>query len=179
MDIIISGRNLQVTDQLRELVESKVSKLDRYLPNISEARVDLASYSTKSSEDRQVVQLTLRANGALLRAEDKSSDLRSSLDAVLGKMSRQIERYKGKHWRSKSRVEALEPLRSEAQTDSEEQVIRIKRFETMPMYVDEAIDQMELLGHDFYVFYNVETEGFAVIYRRHDGGYGLLLPELA
>ncbi len=178
MDIIISGRNLQITDQLRELVESKVSKLDRYLPNISEARVDLASQSTKSVEDRQVVQLTLRANGALLRAEDKSSDLRSSLDAVLDKMSRQIERYKGKHWHSRNR-EAREPFVPETQPDSDERVVRVKRFETMPMYVDEAIDQMELLGHDFYVFFDAETEGFAVIYRRYDGGYGLLLPELA
>ncbi len=179
MDIIISGHNLEITDQLRELVETKVSKLSRYLPNISEARVDLSSRNTKSAEDRQVVQLTLRANGALLRAEDRSSDLRSSLDAVLDKMSRQIERYKGKHWRSQNRVEAPEPGLTESQGDTREQVVRIKRIEIMPMYVDEAIDQMELLGHDFYLFYNAETDNYAVTYRRRDGGYGLLLPELS
>ncbi|OGO06596.1 MAG: ribosomal subunit interface protein [Chloroflexi bacterium RBG_13_56_8] len=178
MQILIKGKNLEVTDRLRSYIEKKVNRLDRFLPNIDEAEVDLSVQSTKSAQDRQAVQLTLRANGAILRAEDHSSDMQGSIDAVLDKISRQIERYKGKHWRSQNRAPATEEVLSE-EAAPESQIVRTKRFQTRAMNVEEAIEQMELLGHDFFVFFNADTDSLSVVYRRRDGGYGLLLPEVA
>jgi len=108
MQVTISGKSLAVTNTLREYIESRVSRLDRFLPNIDEARVDLSVQNSKSAGDRHTVQLTLRANGAILRAEDRSGDVRTSVDAVMAKMQRQIERFKGKHWRSQNRLQARE-----------------------------------------------------------------------
>ncbi len=178
MQVIINGKNVEVTDRLKTYVEKKVNKLDRFLPNITEARVDLTSQSTKSAGDREVVQLTLHANGTVLRAEERSSDMQAALDIVIDRMMRQIERYKGKHWRSQSRAQAKE-LVTPLEQEPENEVVRIKRFQTRPMSVDEAIEQMELLGHDFFAFYDAGTDMFSVIYKRRDGGYGLLQPELS
>jgi len=178
MQINIKGKNLEVTEWLRSYVEKKVAKFDRFLPNIDEARVELSVQETKSAGDRHVVQITLRVNGAIMRAEERSADMQTAIDTVLEKMSRQMERYKGKHWRSNVRVQAPEGTTSEEAT-SEPQIVRTKRFQTRPMAVEDAIEQMELLGHDFFVFFNTANDAFSVVYRRRDGGYGLLLPELA
>jgi putative sigma-54 modulation protein len=184
MRIVIKSKNLELTDALSDYVEKKVGKADRFLPNVDEAQVDLNMQDTKSAEDRHVAQITLRgSNGLILRAEERSADLHSSIDAAVNKISRQAKRYKGKHWRSHNRrrpepmTTMAEPL-DESELEDMDDVVRIKRFRTRPMTVDEAIDQMELLGHDFFIFYNVDTSGFSVVYRRRDQGYGLLLPEL-
>ena len=103
MQIIVTSKNVELSDWLKSYVEKKVGKLDRYLPTIDEARVELSVFKTKSVGDSQVVQLTLRANGAILRSEERSADMQSSIDAVMDKITRQIERYKGKHYRSQSR----------------------------------------------------------------------------
>ena len=180
MEIIIKSKNLQVSEALKSYIEKKVNKLDRYLPNIEGARVDLAVQSAKSAQDRQVAQITLHtANGAFLRAEERTADMRSSLDIAIEKMERQAKRYKGKHWQSQTRPEAeLPEIEDEDEDTVPGEVVRIKRFETRPMDVEEAIEQMELLGHDFFIFHNVSENDFSVIYRRRDGDYGLLLPEL-
>jgi len=180
MQITIKSRNLDVTEQLRTYIEKKVNRLDRFLPNIAEATVDLSTQHAKSAQDRQIAQITLRSTGGTyFRAEERSADLTRSIDAALDKMSRQVKRFKGKHWHSKgrhqvARVEAPEIV----EEDEESQVVRVKRFEARPMDVDEAIEQMELLGHDFFIFFDPSEDGFSVIYRRRDGGYGLLIPEL-
>ncbi|MCD6519932.1 MAG: ribosome-associated translation inhibitor RaiA [Anaerolineae bacterium] len=182
MEYVIKGRNLEVSDALRSYVEKRIKKLDRFLPNIDEVEVDLSIRSAKSAQDRQAAQITLRAaNGLILRAEERSDDLRASFDAALDKMVRQIKRYKGKHWQSQSRPVAAveEAVVPEEEEETTAELVRIKRFETRPMDVEEAIEQMELLGHDFFLFYNAEDEQFNVVYRRRDGGYGLLIPELA
>lgn len=180
MEIVITSRNLEVTDRLKEHIEKKVSKLDRFLPTIDEARVELTVQNTKSAGDRHVVQLTLRTNSTILRAEERTSDMYGSIDAVLDKMARQIERYKGKHWRSQNRPQTeVESTPSTSEPEPEPQITRIKRFQTRPMAAEEAIEQMELLGHDFFLFFNVNTNSYSVVYRRRDGGYGLLLPEMA
>lgn len=180
MQIIVTAKNVELSDWLRSYVERKVNKLDHYLPAIDEARVELSVQRTKSSGDSQVVQLTLRANGSVLRSEERSSDMQSSIDAVMDKITRQIERYKGKHYRSQNRAQA-EQLAALAEEEEpiEGAIVRTKRFVTRPMSVDEAIEQMELLGHDFFAFYDVVDSTFSVVYRRRDGGYGLLQPELS
>jgi putative sigma-54 modulation protein len=178
MNIVVKSKNVDIPDHLREYIEKKVSHLERYLPNIDEARIELSVASAKSAADRQVVQLTLRTNGSILRTEERSGDMQTSIDAVLDKMQRQLDRYKGKHWHSRTRAPAEQPAPVE-EAEAEPGIVRVKRFQTRPMPVDEAIEQMELLGHDFFAFYDTETNGFCVVYKRRDGGYGLLQPELA
>lgn len=184
MELLITGKNVEVTDWLRQYVEKKIGRLDRYLPNIQEARVDLSTESTKRAQDRQVAQVTLRSNGAILRAEEKSSDMFTSIDAVVDKMHRQIRRYKDKRSRGRGRDSdrsemMLEAAISEPIEEEPGTIVRVKRFSMSPMNADEAIEQMELLGHDFYIFFNVDDNRINVIYRRADSNYGLLQPEMA
>ena len=179
MQLIISGKNLEVSDWLRDYVEKKISKLDRYLPTLTEARVELALENTKNIKQSQVVQVTLRTNGAILRGEERSSDFTAATDAVLEKLYKQIERYKNKRYRGRSQVErAPLPVETEATPPAESpRIVRTKRFRTPPMTEEEAIEQMELLGHNFFVFRNRESDTINVLYRRTDGNYGLIEPE--
>ncbi len=190
MEIQINTRNLDVSKRLQEHVEKKLSRLDRYLPHISEVRVDLAQEHQKRGGDRSIAQLTVRNNrGTILRAEDKSqADIFAAIDVVIDKMYRQISRYKGKRRRrAGDRFESLEPELAAAEAvpieaeDTEEAavIVRRKQIEMIPMSEEEAIDQMELLGHDFFVFYNADSGSVNVLYRREDGGYGLLEPSVA
>lgn len=178
MQVSIFARNLEVTPRLREYVERKVEKLDRYLPSIDEARVDLTVENTRSAAHRQVAQLTVRVRGTILRAEERTQDMFTSIDAVLNKMYRQIARYKGK--RQDRSHAAAEPLPIEEPVEETGgEIVRIKRFEVLPMSPEEAIEQMELLGHRFYVFLDVDEDAINVVYRRDDDNYGLLQPEFA
>jgi putative sigma-54 modulation protein len=179
MQVIIQGRNVEVTDRLREYVESKVEKLDRYLPTITEARMELSTEQTRSAEDRQVAQLTLHIKGVLLRSEERSSDMFTSVDNVMDKIRRQIDRYKDKR-RARYRgfsAEVAAPVLEEEDLE-QRSIVRTKRFRVTPMDPEEAIEQMELLGHSFFVFYNVDEGQINVVYARRDGNYGLLQPEL-
>jgi putative sigma-54 modulation protein len=182
MELYIKGKNVEVTDRLREYVEKKIGRLDRYLPTITEAHVELSSEDTKAAQHRQVCQVTLRSNGVILRAEERSDDMFNAIDIVLDKMNRQIARYKGKRadrWRGGGTI--VEPSPAELEAEMEEEttsIVRRKRFSMSPMQPEEAIEQMELLGHDFYVFYNADEGAINVLYRRKDGDYGLLQPEL-
>jgi putative sigma-54 modulation protein len=184
MQLAIAGKNLEITDSLRKYVEKKVGRLDRYLPNIIDARVELTVENTRAAKDSQIAQVTLRTKHAILRAEEASSDMFASIDAVFDKMQRQADRYKGKRW-SKRGVEGEVPVESVAEEESasaDEQpsrISRVKRFSMAPMDEEEAVDQMELLGHDFFVFFNLNANQINVVYRRSDGDYGLIQPELA
>lgn len=182
MELTIKGRNVEVTDRLRDYVHRKIGKLDRYLPTITEAWVELSVEGTKAAQDRQVCQVTVRSNGTILRAEERSDDMFYSIDTVLDKMYRQIARYKGKRknrWRGAGVT--VEPLPIELEEESGDEprhIVRVKRFPMTPMHTEEAVEQMELLGHDFFVFFNAEEGQINVLYRRKDGDYGLLQPEL-
>jgi putative sigma-54 modulation protein len=183
MELQINGRNMELTERLDEYVRRKVSKLDRYLPTIANARMELSYENTRSAGDSQVAQLTIRSErGVILRAEERTADMFASIDAVMDKMYRQIARYKGKRRRSRrgAPVEELGLLSEPAveEEDEEREVVRVKRFQVVPMLQEEAIEQMELLGHDFFVFYNAEENGINVLYRRKDSNYGLLIPDL-
>ena len=177
MKLVIKAKNMEVTDWLREYVEAKIGKLDRYLPSISEARVELSTEKVKSAQDSQEVQVNLRSNGTILRAEERTDDIFASIDAVSDKIHRQIARYKGKR-RDRGRRLRGESLPIEELEEEAHRVVRVKQFSMFPMTQDEAIEQMELLGHDFFVFFNREVEGINVLYRRKDGDYGLIQPEL-
>jgi putative sigma-54 modulation protein len=184
MEIAIHGHNLEVTTRLQNYVEKKVGRLDRYMPNLSTVRVDLTSEHTRSAVERQVAQITIRDDrGTILRAEERNSDIFAAIDSVIDKLYRQIERYRGKQQRKNRGVqedlnlgEPL-PLEEDEELGEDSSIVRTKRFVLYPMSADEAIDQMELLGHDFFVFFNAEEEAINVLYRRHDGNFGLLQPE--
>lgn len=187
MDLRIHARNVEVTSRLQDHVERKVNKLDRYLPNIQEVRVDLAIERRKQGQDQCIAQLTLRnTRGVILRAEEKRQpDIYAALDMALDKMYRQIERYKGKRKRKgggrypEPELEMVEPVPLEPEEEQEEKlvIVRRKQVALVPMSEEEAIDQMELLGHSFFIFFNAETARIGVLYRREDGNYGVLEPE--
>jgi putative sigma-54 modulation protein len=176
MELNIRTTGVELTPWLKERIESKVSRLDRYLSGIDGAWVELKRGSGRNAQEREVVQLTLRANRIFLRAEERSDDILTSLDAVLDKMYSQIERHKGRRGRRPREEEVLPE--EEAVGEEVPRIVRFKRFALIPMEEEEAIEQMELLGHDFFVFYNVNDAQVNVLYRRRDGDYGLIQPEL-
>jgi len=187
MDISINTHNVELTTRLQEHVERKTSRLDRFMPNLTEVRVELSSQNTKSAVERQVAQITVRDNrGTILRAEERSNDMFAAIDAVVDKLYRRINRYRGKRRQGRRGAASIdeqlvgEPLPLEIEEEIVEQeeptIVRHKRFAVRPMVSEEAIDQMELLGHSFFVFFNVDDEAINVVYKRHDGNYGLLQP---
>ncbi len=187
MNIVVRGRNVDVTSRLEEYVDKKVSKLDRYLPTIDEARMELSVEETRSAQHSQIAQLTVRSRGRLLRAEERHQDIFVAIDAVTDKMQRQITRYKDRLYKSGQlrgadtvRDVEVEPLPEvEGEEEALGTIVRTKKFPVTPMNAEEAIEQMELLGHDFFVFYNSDVNAINVLYRRKNGDYGLLQPELA
>lgn len=187
MQLVIKGKNMEVSDRLKRFVERKLSRLERVLPSIAEAEVELSSAKTRSADARYGVQVTLKANGVLIRGEQSAADTYTALDAVLDKLDRQIARYKTRRFGAfdKGAVEAKATYKAvameEEATPAEEgegRLVRVKRFAMKPMDVQEALVQMQLLGHDFFVFHNSETDVVSVVYRREDGNFGLIEPEL-
>jgi len=178
MAISVFVRNMDLTPRLDDYVEDKLGKLDRYLPWIDDTRVDLKVENSRDASQRQVAQVTVRARGTILRAEERTGDMFTSIDAVMDKIYRQIARYKGKRQDQWHSIAAEVPLEEEVEETAGE-IVRTKRFNLRPMSADEAIEQMELLGHHFYVFLNVDEDAINVLYKRNDGNYGLLQPELA
>lgn len=185
LNIEIYGRNIEITDRIEEYVNKKVGKLSRYLNNIEEARVDLAFVkSARSAADRQVAQITISGKGYILRSEERADDIFAALDIAVDKMQRRIERYKGKRYRGRGTGESVSEAFAEKETDEKKEeepvIVRRKHFMLVPMDELEAIEQMNLLGHEeFFVFYNANTNAINVLYRRRDGTYGLIEPELA
>lgn len=187
MELRITNRHSEVSDALRQYIEKKMSKLDRLLPNVQEALVEVSSYQSKNQGEMNVAQATIRANKAVLRAEVEAADQFAAIDEMYAKLQRQIERYKGKRsdrWRGRGQAatvaeEAPEELVLEEEGEAEGPIVRRKRFATYPMDEAEAIEQMELLGHDFYLYQNTSTGQINLVYRRRGGGYGVLEPEMA
>lgn len=177
---------MDLGDRLRDYITTKVEKLDRYLDILQEAKVDLQyAKSARNANDRQVVQLTISGKGVILRAEERTDDIFASVDAVMDKMYRQIERYKGRRWRGRGDGRSASDFAldltetSEPSSDLENQIVRRKRFMLSPMDELEAVEQMSLVGHeDFFIFLNAETQAINVLYRRRDGKLGLIEPEI-
>lgn len=177
MRIQLNTRKLDVTPRLEEYVDKKVSKLGRYLSEVDEIRVDLATQDTRSDSDSQIAQLTMWVRGTMLRAEERAGDIFAAIDASVDKMQRQISRYKKRRQDRWQRNETILPEFEEEEEADEGEIVRVKRFEVLPMVPEEAVEQMELLGHQFFVFLNAEEGGINVVYRRRDGDYGLIVPQ--
>jgi len=176
MELQITGKNIELAPTVRQFIEQKLGKLERHLPNITEFKVEISEEKTKSPQQHFVVQVTLDSNGTLLRGVERGEDLLKAVGKVAAVMNRQIEHYKGKLY-EKGRGSSL--ARSEFKEEAPpRKVVKVKRFAVKPMSVAEAIDQMELLGHDFFLFFNADSEELNLLYRRRDGDYGLIEPEL-
>lgn len=173
MKIVVRGKNFEVTNALKEWVEKKIGKVEKYFDNIEEAQVKLVV-----DGDRHRAEVTIPLDGIVLRGEEETGDMYASIDNVIDKMERQIEKYKTRIDRrlKNESVRDFVPERNGFGYEAP-QVVRTKRFAVKPMPVDEAIMQMNLIGHSFFVFRNADTEEVNVVYLRHDGNYGLIEPE--
>jgi putative sigma-54 modulation protein len=190
MNIIVTGRHIEVTDALRARITEKVGKLSRYFDHVQKAQASL--HAEPYPGRNQVAEVTLWADGVVLRGEEASEDMYASIDLVVDKLEKQLAKFRGKAIERRhglagrhKQQEAREALRQAATVEEESgekttsaiRIARRKRFELKPMTPGEAAVQMELLGHSFFMFRNAETLDINVVYRRDDGSYGLIEPE--
>ncbi|MGQ9547231.1 MAG: ribosome hibernation-promoting factor, HPF/YfiA family [Roseiflexus sp.] len=191
MDLIVKSRNGKISERQRQHIEQKLSRLDRYLDRIAQVTVEHMEEMRRNEGNVHRVQVTVVGDhGVLVRAERRAPELYAAIDEVYDTLQRQIERYKDKHWRrGKLRrqggqiIEALPELTAPSPADTQEEerprIVRTKEFQVKPMYSDEAVEQMELLGHNFFIFQDADTGKLNVLYRRQDGNYGLIVPEVS
>ena len=183
VEVEVITRNLEIAEQLKDYVTKKASKLDRYLNEIEHVRVDLNYLrSARSAKDRNVAQITVRGHRALLRVEERGDDLMKVYDIAIDKMQRQLDRYKGKHFRGRGdgrSASEVVPIPAETAVEEAQVIARHKTFDLIPMSEAEALEQMKLIGHEnFFIFFNIERNSINVLYHRRDGTYGLIEPKI-
>ena len=177
MKFIISGKNIAVTEGLKTAVEDKLGKLERYFTPETEISVTLSV-----EKDRQKIEVTIPVKGNIIRSEQVSNDMYVSIDLVEEIIERQLRKYKTKIINKKQNVETFQPefIEKDYEDDTNEiKIIRTKKFGFKPMYPEDACVQMELLGHNFFVFLNAETEEVNVVYKRKGNTYGLIEPDFS
>lgn len=174
MRITITGRNIELTDGLKSAVEDKLGKLEKYFTPDTDVFVTLSV-----EKERQKIEVTIPVKGNIIRSEQVSNDMYVSIDLVEEVIERQLKKYKKKIISKQQNASNFkkEFIEKESDTEDEIRIIRSKKFDMKPMYPEDACVQMELLGHDFFVFYNAETEKVNVVYKRKGNTYGLIEPE--
>ncbi len=185
MDWNIKSRNMKLHDSQRAYIQDKLGKLERYLDGINDYKVECRLDTLRGMGETFTVQATLMADhGIILRAEERDKEFNAAVDKVQDNLQRQIRRFKDKHYRrGRLRRSAGEIIAApvpdaleDAEPSEERAILRSKEITLRPMFSDEAIEQMELLGHTFFVYRDAETERVQVVYRRNDGNYGLIMP---
>ncbi|MCD6545384.1 MAG: ribosome-associated translation inhibitor RaiA [Thermotogae bacterium] len=176
MDYKIVTKGLELSDSLKNYLDKRLSKIDRIANNIVSADVRLS----KETRGREIVEITIHMGNTIIRVEEITNDIYSSIDAAIDSLVRRIKRYKDlKHSRQQRAQRTLE---QETQTQEEksflDKIVKTKRFFMKPMSIEEAIMQLEMLGHSFFVFRNAETDEINVVYTRKDGNYGLIELEI-
>ena len=175
MRISISGKNLEVSDYMRETAEKKLNKLSKFFPQDADAQVSLAV-----EKNRHIVEVTVPYEGRIVRAEETSGDMYASLDNVVNKLEKQVQRFRTRQDRRRKSGEVIADYAPVAEEEKEAftpRIVRTKKFDIKPMYPEDACIQMELLGHDFFVFVNAETDEVNVVYKRKGNTYGIIEPE--
>ena len=173
MRYIMIGKNIEVTEGLKEAIEKKLDRLSKYFTEDTDVHVTFGV-----EKDRQKIEVTIPMKGSIIRAEQSSDDMYASIDLVVDIIERQVRKYKNKLIQKKQAGGFFQPTFLEESTDDEEiKIFRSKRFAIKPMDAEEACLQMEMLGHDFYVFRNVDTNEVNVVYKRKGHTYGLIEPE--
>jgi putative sigma-54 modulation protein len=187
MDLVIKGKNMDVTESLRDYAQQKLSRITKIFDSIIDAQVEFNVIKNKSVQNDQIVEVTLHLSGGVIRAEEAKDNMYAAIDLVTDKVERQLRRFKGKHVnfdRTKTSSGVLElelPVTVVTPEEFEEeaehsQIVRNKQIQVEPMTPEEAARQMEMLGHDFYVFRNLDSKEINVLYHRRDGHYGLIEP---
>lgn len=183
MELHVKPHQVSLSSELQRYIDRRLGRLDRFLDRVTDAKLELREEQRRTGGVRHIAQLTIATNFALLRAEEEAADIHAAVDAVATKMERQIVRYRSK-WKSRRHghregeppLPATEPEVEAADDAPEATILRTKSFSAKPVDEDEAIEQMELLGHAFFAFINARTGIVNVVYRRRNGGYGLLQP---
>jgi ribosome hibernation promoting factor len=178
MRLQVKGRNLEVSEQIRKYAEDKLGKLDRLVPDPTRVELELLVEKNPSISDNHVAEATVWTKGPVLRARESSTDIKASIDQLVDKLERQVKRYREKR-REAPRRHAPRPAEAPPVEldDTSTAITKTKQFAVNPMTPDEAVLQLELVGHDFFVFRNAESDGINVVYRRRDGHYGLIEPQ--
>lgn len=184
LHVIVQGKHIAVTPALREYAREKLGRITRYFDHVQEAQVVLSVERRASAGTAQVVEVTVRGDGIVLRGEEASPDMYASIDLVAEKLRKQIERYRSKFIDRRRNAESRKKTAALARSaralragPRETSIVRVKRFAMKPMTAEDAALQMELLGHDFFVFRNARTLEVNVVYRRAEGNYGVIEPE--
>jgi putative sigma-54 modulation protein len=177
----VKGRNVEVSDSLKTYAQEKLGKLEKHLNDAARLELELAVEKNPSIAANQIAEGTIWTKGPVLRARESSPDMRASIDMLVEKLERQARRYRDKRRRSSSRTNAggveAETIPVVAEEESPV-IVKTKQFAVKPMTPEEAVLQLELIGHDFFVFQNADTTDVNVVYRRRDGNYGLIEPQL-
>jgi putative sigma-54 modulation protein len=180
MRLQVKGRNLEISEQIRTYAEEKLGKLDRLVSDPTRVELELAVEKNPSIADNHVAEATVWTKGPVLRARETSADMKASIDQLVSKLERQVKRYREKrrvaprrHARDGGLAAEAAPVEVE---EGETTIVKTKQFSVTPMSPEQAVLQLELVGHDFFVFRNAETETINVVYRRRDGDYGLIEP---
>ena len=180
MRLQVKGRNVEVSDSLKSYAQEKLGKLDKHLNAAARLELELAVEKNPSISENQIAEATIWTKGPVLRARETSADMRASIDLLVEKLERQARRYRDKRRRGPGRAASnSEPQAIPVVADEESPVIvKTKQFAVKPMSPEEAVLQLELIGHDFFVFQNGDTDDVNVVYRRRDGNYGLIEPQV-
>jgi putative sigma-54 modulation protein len=184
MEVTVKGRNISVTEALERYAFEKVERVRKFFDDehsVSRAEVELIHERNPSISEPEVAEATLFINGAVLKAREASEDMYASIDRMSDKLERQVRRYRGRqidrwHGQLKNHIPEPEPIVLEEGEEVEAKIVRTKQFQMKPMSAEEAVLQMELLDHDFFVFTSADTGDINVVYRRRDGNYGLIEP---
>jgi ribosome hibernation promoting factor len=177
MQLEVRGKNVEVSDSIRSYAETKLRKLERQLSPPTVVELELAVERNPSIAENQVAEATVWTKGPVLRAREASGDMKASIDQLANKLARQVKRYREKRREEPRRADQPQPVLLSSDT-SEPQIVKTKQFPVKPMSPDEAVLQLELIGHDFFVFQNAESGDVNVVYRRRDATYGLIEPQL-
>ena len=172
MRITITGKNMEVSDYLKSVIDKKLGKLDRYFKPDTDVQVTLSV-----QRNHHIVEVTIPFDGVVIRAEESTGDMYASVDNVIDKLEKQIRRHRTK-LEKRLKAGALSDLEMQgSEPEIYGEVVRTKHFAVKPMSIEEAIMQLELLGHEFFVFANADDQKINVLYRRKDGNYGLIQPD--
>jgi putative sigma-54 modulation protein len=175
----VKGKNVEVSDSLRDYAREKLGKLEKHLNDAARLELELQVERNPSISENQVAEATVWTKGPVLRARESSSDMKASIDLLVEKLERQARRYRDKRRRGPGRNNNQAPAGRPVLVEEESPVIvKTKQFAVKPMSPEEAVLQLELVGHDFFVFLNGETDDVNVVYRRRDGNYGLIEPQI-
>jgi putative sigma-54 modulation protein len=181
MRLQVKGKNVEVSEAIRTYAEEKLGRLERQLADPTRVELELAVEKNPSIADNHVAEATVWTKGPVLRAKEASADMRASIDLLVDKLERQVSRYREKRHRGHRRENGRAPApdANQRRLTTEEGgpvIVKTKQFALNPMTAEEAVLQLELVGHDFFVFRNAESDEINVVYRRRDGGYGLIEP---